>query len=358
MSVFSFCRYTTVQSNQSLPSGKGLQLRPAVYTVSLTPVHAVKQTHWSIADVERETGLGKDTLRVWERRYGFPSPSRDSQGDRSYDWPQLAQLRLIKRLLESGFRPGKVVPLSMEAMYALLPGLDASPPAARATVRAHKVQPPAGEPWLDWLKNDRVDELRSNLRRHLLRHGLASTIEQLIAPLGVQVGEAWLSGQLSVYQEHMFTETVQTLLREALATMRSADPSAARAPRVVLATLPRERHALGLLMAEAFLGMEGCDCRPLGVDTPVSEIVLAAQAMRADVVALSLSLNAPTNDALNGLKQLRSQLPANVALWVGGRAPALQTRRVPAGVHVLAKAHDVVEEVAQWRARRADDTVT
>ena len=26
----------------------------------------------SIAAVERETGLGKDTLRAWERRYGFP----------------------------------------------------------------------------------------------------------------------------------------------------------------------------------------------------------------------------------------------------------------------------------------------
>ena len=38
-----------------------------------------------IAEVERETGLGKDTLRVWERRYGFPTPSRDPQGERLYD---------------------------------------------------------------------------------------------------------------------------------------------------------------------------------------------------------------------------------------------------------------------------------
>lgn len=28
----------------------------------------------SIAAVERDTGLTKDTLRVWERRYGFPTP--------------------------------------------------------------------------------------------------------------------------------------------------------------------------------------------------------------------------------------------------------------------------------------------
>jgi hypothetical protein len=33
----------------------------------------MNKTLMNIAAVERETGLGKDTLRVWERRYGFPS---------------------------------------------------------------------------------------------------------------------------------------------------------------------------------------------------------------------------------------------------------------------------------------------
>ena len=38
----------------------------------------------SIAAVERDTGLSKDTLRVWERRYGFPQPGRDGFGERAY----------------------------------------------------------------------------------------------------------------------------------------------------------------------------------------------------------------------------------------------------------------------------------
>jgi hypothetical protein len=29
----------------------------------------------SISDVERDIGVAKETLRVWERRYGFPSRS-------------------------------------------------------------------------------------------------------------------------------------------------------------------------------------------------------------------------------------------------------------------------------------------
>ena len=61
----------------------------------------------SIAAVERDTGLSKDTLRVWERRYGFPQPQRDTYGERVYPLEQLDKLRLIKRLMDQGFRPGR-----------------------------------------------------------------------------------------------------------------------------------------------------------------------------------------------------------------------------------------------------------
>ncbi|MDM7456330.1 MAG: MerR family transcriptional regulator, partial [Tepidimonas sp.] len=74
---------------------------------------------WAIADVERETGIGKDTLRVWERRYGFPAPQRDERGDRLYDAEQLSRLRLIRRLLDAGYRPGRVVGLPRDALEAL-----------------------------------------------------------------------------------------------------------------------------------------------------------------------------------------------------------------------------------------------
>ena len=47
----------------------------------------------SIAAVERDTGLSKDTLRVWERRYGFPTPGRDTLGERAYPLEQVEKLR-------------------------------------------------------------------------------------------------------------------------------------------------------------------------------------------------------------------------------------------------------------------------
>jgi hypothetical protein len=79
----------------------------------------------SISQVERETGLSKDTLRVWERRYGFPSPARNRNDERMYSDDQVQRLRVIRRLLDSGLRPGKIVGLPPEA----------APPALKSAFR-------------------------------------------------------------------------------------------------------------------------------------------------------------------------------------------------------------------------------
>ncbi|MFY9513094.1 MAG: MerR family transcriptional regulator, partial [Rubrivivax sp.] len=86
----------------------------------------------SIAAVERDTGLSKDTLRVWERRYGFPAPARDTLGERAYPLEQVEKLRIVKRLLDAGHRPGRVVPLPSNELQAL----SASTPALPRGVEA------------------------------------------------------------------------------------------------------------------------------------------------------------------------------------------------------------------------------
>ena len=74
----------------------------------------------NISAVERETGLSKDVLRMWERRYGFPKPVRDDNGERRYSAAEVAKLRAIKRLMDVGRRP----PLGPGAMASpILPPL-------------------------------------------------------------------------------------------------------------------------------------------------------------------------------------------------------------------------------------------
>lgn len=303
----------------------------------------------SIADVERDTGLLKDTLRVWERRYGFPTPGRDAHGERRYDGAQLHKLRLVKRLLDAGHRPHQVVPLGTAELAELVQKI----PAASTCQPMESAANPLVEEWLRGLKDNRTEVLRRSLEDHLLRHGLASTIEDFISPTSMAVGQAWLLGELSVFQEHLHTEIVQSVLREALAVLDKQTVPAPHAPRVLLTTLPDEQHAMGLLMAECFLALERCERFPLGACTPLTDVVNAARQLKVDVVALSFSAHQPPNDTVSGLRQLREQLPEDVALWVGGGAPVLYSRRLPKGVSALRKARELGPLVATWRRDRA-----
>src|SRR5207344_3568633 len=73
-----------------------------------------------IREVVRITGLRREQLYMWQRRYSFPVPLRDSFGDRVYPPDQVARLKLIKQLLSEGWRAGAVVPLSDTALQSML----------------------------------------------------------------------------------------------------------------------------------------------------------------------------------------------------------------------------------------------
>jgi DNA-binding transcriptional MerR regulator len=300
----------------------------------------------SIGAVERDTGLSKDTLRVWERRYGFPKPGRDAFGERAYSAEEVEKLRLIKRLLDRGFRPGKIIELPTAELQQLAQGGNA--PKARGARRADV--PPAAataeelDSYIEEVKAHRLEDLRSHFGQAVMRLGLARFVTQIVAPLNERVGDAWTRGELQVFEEHMYTEAVQAALRSAI----NAIPPPRRRPDVLLTTFPQEPHGIGVLMAEAVLGLEGCRCVSLGTQTPIPEIVAAALARRVDIVALSFSPVLGPNPVLDGLNELRARLPPAVDIWVGGSSAVLH-RRPPAHVRTFTELTAVAHAVAQWR---------
>lgn len=299
----------------------------------------------SIAAVERDTGLSKDTLRVWERRYGFPMPERDGIGERAYTLDQVEKLRLIKRLMDAGHRPGRIVPLPFAELEALSDQIADPAPRPRGAARMVDLR---GH--VDLLRRHDREALRAELMRLMATLGLGRFVAEIVAPLNTAIGDAWIRGQLEIFEEHLYTETVQTVLRQGLAAL--PPPAPGSGPEVLLTTFPGEPHGLGLLMAEAMLAIEGCRCTSLGVQTPLWDIVLAAKAHRAHVVALSFTGCMNPNQVVDGLTELRSKLPAPVEVWAGGSAPVLHRRRVD-GVLPLGSLDLVATEVERWRASAA-----
>nr|UOZ97120.1 HTH-type transcriptional repressor CarH [Cupriavidus sp.] len=297
--------------------------------------------HLSIAAVERDTGLSKDTLRVWERRYGFPNPQRDHFGERMYSIDQVDRLRAIRRLMDAGYRPGKIIGLALEDLQALAQSV---PQAAQI---ASEDQAADLEGLMQVLRSHAIEDLRRQLSQRVLRLGLARFVTEVVAPLTEQVGDAWARGQLQIYEEHLFTESMQVVLRNAISTI----PQPGSRPRVLLTTFPSEPHGMGLLMVEALLALEGCRCFSLGVQTPIWDIVLAAKAQEIDLIALSFSPVMNPSLVLDSLAELRAKLPRSVEIWAGGRCPVLQ-RRPPADIKVLQEFSELTKAVIDWRHRQ------
>ena len=302
-----------------------------------------------IAAVERETGLGKDTLRVWERRYGFPAPSRNSSGDRLYSGDQVRQLKLISRLLDVGLRPGKVVGLDLAALQALLAQHTPVQPVFVSKTIGGDTTDPVIDGLLHAIGSHDPRTLRHGLSHAQLRMGLAPFVTDLVAPLTTAVGEAWAQGRFEVFEEHLYTEVITSVLRHAIASL--TPQPVPQGPKVLLTTVPQEQHSLGLLMVEALLAMEGCTCVSLGTQTPLSDIAQAALAHRADVVALSFSNLHKAAMVQTSLRELRVQLPASTALWVGGACTALYQWPL-AGVSAVQHLSGLQSLVAQWRHAR------
>jgi methanogenic corrinoid protein MtbC1 len=294
----------------------------------------------SIAAVERETGISKDVLRKWETRYGFPVPLRDGLGERAYPPEQVNRLRLVKRLMDAGMRPSHIVAKSEESLKILAQTSHAARPQA-----GERHQDDVAAITLEMLRNQDPAGLRQRLYRELLRQGVERFVLDTIAPLNHAVGEAWARGELGIHEEHVYTEAVQWLLRNAIDTLSDTQAS----PRILLTTLPEEQHGLGILMLAALLSLRGAYCISLGTQTPVQDIALAAVAHKADVVALSFSIVYPQRRILPALAELGQRLGETIEIWAGGDG-CTRLHSPPARTHLHPGMDQALAALGEWRA--------
>lgn len=287
-----------------------------------------------IAAVERDTGLGKDTLRIWERRYGFPQPLRDALGERVYPAEQIEQLRLVKRLMDTGHRPGALLRLPMAQL------------SEQFAAETGKVGADDTADWIVPLLKDRsIDKLRAELSQRLARDGLERFVIETVPALNQRIGDGWINGEIEIFEEHLYTELMQNQLRASIFALANRGLR----PQVLLTTVKDEEHQLGLLMVEALLSANGAWCLSLGAETPIADIIGASRGTTVSIVALSFSAAYPWRKARDALLELRAGLPERTELWAGGGALIGRGRKIP-GVRCIESLRGIGPALADWRA--------
>ena len=271
----------------------------------------------TIGSVSRATGIPTNTIRTWERRYGFPQPERTDSGQRVYRTDVVAHLKLVGEALESGHRPRQVLAMALEDLQALL---------GSATIPTEVGPDEVPELWKRAVHELDGPQLGSSMRQEAARLGaLRFTIER-VAPFLNWCGLAWHDGRIEIHQEHFASDHVRSVLDE---SWRSLAPVVR--PTVVCATLPGEDHDLGVYMAAVAVSAGGRRPLVLPGSTPVAQIVSSVRSTRARAVAVSLSINSAGPEFADMMRELRATLPDDVVLWCGGKGAPMGLAGVEVG---------------------------
>jgi DNA-binding transcriptional MerR regulator/methylmalonyl-CoA mutase cobalamin-binding subunit len=258
--------------------------------------------------VAKLTGLSKDVIRVWERRYGLVKPSRSSNRYREYSDEEVALLRFVKAQMEQGATIGA---LAAEGHDSLVARMRVATPVSAEDQKPH-----------ERLLDDLVESLdpldKAGFERRL--NGAVAVIpfeeavQRILLPLQRRIGELWHQGQLNTAVEHYVTKIVQ----QKLFSVMNQLPVNEFGPRILIACPEGETHEIGAQAVAYIAATKGCHVYYLGPNLPSSDLATFCETIKPDLVLLSLTEVKPEAAALQQLKELEL-LATRWSVAVGGQ---------------------------------------
>jgi methanogenic corrinoid protein MtbC1 len=244
--------------------------------------------------VAKLTGLSKDVVRVWERRYGLIKPSRSLNRYREYTDQDVALLRFLKEELDRGQTIGA---LAVEGRDSLLQRMRLSSAPKEEALKPH-------DRLLDELVAH-LDPLDKTKFEQILNSAIAvipfeEAVQRILLPLQQRIGELWHEGRVNVAVEHYVTKVVQ----QKLFSVMNQLPVNEFGPRVLIACPKGEEHEIGAQAVAYLAATRGCHVYYLGPNLPNSDLITFCEKIKPDLVLLSLTAGKSEATVLQLLKEL------------------------------------------------------
>ncbi len=282
----------------------------------------------TIGAISKACSIPVETIRTWERRYGFPASTRSPGGQRLYEPQTVELLRQAKLALDQGLRPAQAFQRISESTLAPEAAASGRPMPTVASNVAPSSETDADTQavvatWLRAAAHFDAATLAQGFESEWTRLGLFDFLERRAHPFIVEVGEAWMRDELGIAHEHFASDRIIDFLGSIWRPLSDASTG----PVLIGATLPMEQHAIGLHMAAVTAAVAGCRIAYLGLDTPVMEIARAARQAEASVF-VSVSATATRALVLEQVRDLRRHLASRNQLSVGGAGARMELEGV------------------------------
>lgn len=240
---------------------------------------------YNIGVISRMTNIPETTLRVWERRYGFPEAARTAGGHRLYSQMEFLRLQWVKLRLDEGMQISQAIQalqhMEREGRF----------PEAPLSVTSTLVHSHSDDPSLVMFRSRLVKalfayhtELADQIMAEALAlHSVDTLLLDLIGPTFSEIGTAWLEERINVAAEHFATH----YLRHQLLMWMRTGPTAYNTSPVVLVCAPGDFHEGGLLILGVLLRRLRWPIVYLGSTLPLSDLNNFIQTLQPAIVVFA-----------------------------------------------------------------------
>jgi DNA-binding transcriptional MerR regulator len=276
--------------------------------------------------VAKLTGLSKDVIRVWERRFGLLKPTRGANRYRNYSDEDVTLLRFLKEQLDAGSSIGELAKLGREELLG------------RARASAPRVS------FVDNTFSRLLRELLSTLNpldRVIFEKRLNGAVavvpfeealHGILLPLQEQVGQLWHEGHVNVALEHYVTKQIQQKIFSAMNQLPVAEFGA----KVIVACPPGEEHDIAALAVAYRCRVRGCRVYYLGANVPIASLTNLCDKVKPDLTIISFPLALPEANAAALVQSLTHEVVPASRLAVGGHgALAMRDLFVKSNIEIV-----------------------
>lgn len=279
---------------------------------------------YNIGAVSRMTGVAETTLRVWERRYGFPTSSRTGGGHRLYSQQEVSRLQWVKARVDDGMQISQAIKAlhHMEGEGQSVRGFSSIPfPSAAQPVVPDEAFADFHQRLWTALMQHKADVFDQALAEALTVYSLEHVMLSIIAPILAELGTGWEDGHIDVATEHFGSN----LIRGHLMNWLQIGPPAYNVDPVVLAGAPGELHEGSLLMLAILLRRQRWPVTYLGQTIALEDFAPFIEETHPSAIVFV----AMTEDTAQNLSEWPRWLPEiyesnRPPVLIGGRIFAIQ----------------------------------
>jgi len=219
----------------------------------------MKETVYSIKDLELLSGIKAHTIRIWEKRYGVFSPDRTETNIRLYCDNDLRKLLNIALLIKHGFRISTISQWDEEKVCAMIFSLE----------KKSEKNPDYLERLTIYMVNFDTVAFSGLIDEIIRKHGFEEAVSDVFFPFFNKIGTYWQVGSIFPAQEHYVSNVFRQKL---IAEIDRLGPGTPQQDTILFFLHEKEQHELSLLFYSYLAKKHGLQVYYLGQSVPFDDL--------------------------------------------------------------------------------------